>query len=122
MTNNPYATYKQQSVMTMTPGQILITVYDELIKQLNIAILSFEKNDISEINRSLLKSQRIITELRTTLNFDYSISKNLDDIYIFLNGAIIDANIKKDPSKLKDILQIVQELRDAFFQADKSTR
>ena len=108
--------------MTMTPGQILITVYDELIKQLNIAILSFEKNDISEINRSLLKSQRIITELRTTLNFDYSISKNLDDIYIFLNGAIIDANIKKDPSKLKDILQIVQELRDAFFQADKSTR
>ena len=122
MTNNPYAAYKQQSVMTMTPGQMLIAVYDELIKQLNIAIISFEKNDIYEINRSLVKSQLIITELRSTLNFDYEISKNLDDIYNFLNRAIMNANIKKDSSELNDVLQIVQELRDAFFQADKSTR
>ena len=122
MTNNPYAAYKQQSVMTMTPGQMLIAVYDELIKQLNIALISFEKNDIPEINRSLVKSQRILTELRSTLNFDYEISKNLNDIYNFLNRAIINANIKKDPSELKDVLEIVQELRDAFFEADKSTR
>lgn len=122
MTNNPYAAYKQQSVMTMTPGQMLIAVFDELIKQINIAILSFEKNDYSEINRSLLKSQRILTELRSTLNFDYEISKNLNDIYNFLNRAIMNANIKKDPSELKDVLEIVQGLRDAFFEADKSTR
>ena len=122
MTNNHYATYKQQSVMTMTPGQMLIAVYDELIKQLNISIMSFEKNDIAEINRSLLKSQRIISELRATLNFDYEISKNLDDIYNFLNRAIMNANIKKDPSELADVLLIVKELRDAFFQADKNTR
>lgn len=122
MINNHYATYKQQSVMTMTPGQMLVAVYDELIKQLNIALVSFEKNNIAEINRSLLKAQRVISELRATLNFDYEISKNLDDIYNFLNRAIMNANIKKDPSELNDVLQIVQELRDAFFQADKSTR
>ena len=122
MTNNPYAAYKQQSVMTMTPGQMLIAVFDELIKQINIAILSFEKNDYSEINRSLLKSQRILTELRSTLNFDYEISKNLDDIYNFLNRAIMNANIKKDPSDLKDVLEIVTGLRDAFSTAEKSTR
>ena len=122
MTNNPYETYKQQSVMTMTPGQILIAVYDELIKQLNIAILSFENKDMMEINRSLQKSQRIINELRATLNYDYEISKNLEDIYNFLNRAIMNANIKKDPSDLKDVLEIVTELRDAFSTAEKSTR
>ena len=122
MTNNPYETYKQQSVMTMTPGQILIAVYDELIKQLNIAILSFENNDMMEINRSLQKSQRIINELRATLNYDYEISKNLEDIYNFLNRAIMNANIKKDPSDLKDVLEIATGLRDAFSTAEKSTR
>jgi len=122
MTNNPYETYKQQSVMTMTPGQILIAVYDELIKQLNIAILSFENKDMMEINRSLQKSQRIINELRATLNYDYEISKNLEDIYNFLNRAIMNANIKKDPSDLKDVLEIVTGLRDAFSTAEKSTR
>ena len=122
MTNNPYETYKQQSVMTMTPGQILIAVYDELIKQLNIAILSFENKDMMEINRSLQKSQRIINELRATLNYDYEISKNLEDIYNFLNRAIMNANIKKDPSDLKDVLEIATGLRDAFSTAEKSTR
>jgi flagellar protein FliS len=122
MTRNPYAAYKQQSVMTMTPGQMLIAVFDELIKQLKIAQISFEDNNLSEINRSLLKAQKIITELRTTLNFDYEISKNLNDIYNFLNRAIINANVKKDPSELDDVLQIVTELRDAFSEAEKSTR
>ena len=122
MTRNPYAAYKQQSVMTMTPGQMLIAVFDELIKQLKIAQLSFEDNNLSEINRSLLKAQKIITELRTTLNFDYEISKNLNDINNFLNRAIINANVKKDPSELDDVLQIVTELRDAFSEAEKSTR
>lgn len=122
MTMNPYETYKQQSVLTMTPGQMLIAVYDELIKQLNIAIISFEKNDIAEINRSLLKSQRIINELRGTLNYDYEISKNLSDIYNFFNRAIMNANVKKNPADLKDVLQMVTELRDTFAEADKRTR
>lgn len=122
MTTNPYETYKQQSVLTMTPGQMLVAVYDELIKQLNIAIISFEKSDIAEINRSLLKSQRIINELRGTLNHDYEISKNLEDIYNFFNRAIMNANVKKDPADLKDVLQMVTELRDTFSEADKRTR
>lgn len=122
MTNNPYEAYKQQSVMTMTPGQILIAVYDELIKQLNIATISFENNDLPEINRSLQKSQRIINELRATLNYDYEISKNLEELYNFLNRAIMNANIKKDPSDLKDVLEIATELRNAFSTAEKSTR
>lgn len=108
--------------MTMTPGQMLIAVFDELIKQLNIAKISFESNNLTEINRSLLKAQKIIAELRTSLNFDYEISKNLNDIYNFLNRAIINANVKKDPSELDDILEIVTGLRDAFSEAEKSTR
>lgn len=122
MTMNPYETYKQQSVLTMTPGQMLIAVYDELIKQLSIATIAFEKNDIAEINRSLQKAQRIINELRSTLNFDYEISKNLADIYNFFNRAIMNANVKKDPTDLKDVLQMVTELRDTFAEADKRTR
>jgi len=122
MTTNPYETYKQQSVLTMTPGQMLVAVYDELIKQLNFAIISFEKNDITEINRSLQKSQRIINELRGTLNYNYEVSKNLADIYNFFNRAIMNANIKKDPADLKDVLQMVTELRDTFAEADKRTR
>jgi len=122
MMNNAYQTYRNQSVMTMTQGQMLTTVYDELIKQLNMALLAFEKNSIPEINRSLQKSQHIINELKGALNFEYSISNDLNDIYNFFNRAIINSNVKKDSSDISDILQMVTELRNVFSEADRMSR
>lgn len=119
---NPYQAYKQQSVMTMTPGQMLVVVFDELIKQLSFSQLAFEKNDIQEINRSLQKSQHILNELKLSLNFEYDISNNLNDIYNYFIRAIMNANIKKDSADLEDILQMVTELRDSFSEADKLAR
>ncbi|NLH00542.1 MAG: flagellar export chaperone FliS [Clostridiales bacterium] len=122
MMTNPYQAYKQQSVMTMTPGQMLVAVFDELIKQLKMSQIAFEKNDIPEINRTLQKAQRIINELRGSLNFEYSIANDLNDIYNYFNRAIINANVKKDAADIGDILQMVTELRDAFAEADKISR
>ncbi|MEA4894344.1 MAG: flagellar export chaperone FliS [Oscillospiraceae bacterium] len=122
MMNNAYQTYKSQSVMTMTQGQMLIMVYDELIKQLNMSLVAFDRKDIPEINRSLQKSQHVLNELKGTLNFDYSISENLNDIYNFFIRAIIEANVKKDSSGLGDILEMVTELRNVFLEADKLSR
>ncbi len=122
MMTNPYQAYKQQSVMTMTPGQMLVLVFDELIKQLSFSRLAFEKNDIQEINRSLQKSQHILNELKASLNFEYDISNNLNDIYNYFIRVIMNANIKKDSADLEDILQMVTELRDSFSEADKLAR
>ncbi len=119
MNANPYQTYKQQSVLTMTPGQVLLYVYDELIKQINFAKLGFEDNDINLINRSLQKSQKIIHVLQSTLNYDYSISNNLYDLYDYFNFVLINSNMKKDTDGLDDVLSMVVELRKTFAEADK---
>jgi flagellar protein FliS len=122
MNANPYKAYKQQSVMTMTPGQVLLAVYDEMIKQINIAKLGFEDNNLPLINNSLQKSQIILRELQNTLNFDYEVSGGLNDLYEFFHTILRDANIKKSPERLDEVLQMVVELRDAFSQAEKQTR
>ena len=122
MITNPYETYKQQSVMTMTSGQMLVLVYNELIKQLSLAQHAFDKNDIPEINRSLQKSQAIIRELKSTLNFDYSISNNLNDLYDFFTSVIVSANIKKDSSELQIVIEMTNELKDTFVEAEKLAR
>ena len=119
---NPYETYKQQSVMTMTSGQILLLVYNELIKQLSLAKKAFEKNDIPEINRTLQKSQAIIRELKSTLNYDYSISNDLSNLYDFFLFVILNANMKKDPSEIQGIIEMAAELKDTFSEAEKKAR
>jgi len=122
MMTNPYDTYKQQSVKTMTSGQMLVLVYNELIKQLGLAQQAFDKNDIPEINRSLQKSQLIIHELKGTLNFDYSISNNLNDLYDYFYSVILNANIKKDSSELQRIIEMASELKETFTEAERLAR
>ena len=122
MITNPYDTYKQQSVMTMTSGQMLIMVYNELIKQLSLAQQAFTQKDISGVNRYLQKSQKLIRALKGTLNFDYSISENLNNLYDFFLSAVLNANVKKDPSELQTLIEMITELRDTFTEADKLAR
>lgn len=119
MNANPYQTYKQQAILTMTPGQILLSVYDELIKQINIAKLGFQDSNVVLINNSLQKSQTIVHVLQNTLNFDYSISNNLNDLYEYFDFVFRNTNVKKDATGLDDVLSMVVELKETFAEADK---
>jgi len=120
--SNIYKAYKQQSVMTMTSGDLLITLYDGLLKELVQAQNYFKQNDYADINRALKKVQLILGHLKSTLNFDYEISKNLAALYDYFIDVVRKANLKKDPTGLDEVTQMIAELRDAFYQANKKTR
>ncbi len=122
MNANPYQTYKQQSVMTMTPGEMLLAVYDELIKQISFAQLGFKDKNNEVINRSLQKAQKIVHVLQGTLNFDYSIANSLNDLYDYFDFVFGNTNMKKDSSGLDDVLSMVVELKNTFAEADKLAR
>lgn len=119
---NPYQNYKEQSILTMTPGNLLITLYDEVLKELSTAKVALESEDYNRTNKALQKSQRILNHLKATLNFDYSVSENLDALYDYFISRIIQANIKKDPAVLDEIIPMVSDLRDTYSQADRLSR
>ena len=122
MNSNAYKAYKQQSVTTMTPGDMLTLLYDGLIKEISLAQIALKKNDIVEANLKLQKGQAILRHLRSSLDQQYDISNSLDTLYDFFLHGLIQANIKKDGSGLDDIIQMVSELRNTYIQADKKTR
>lgn len=119
---NPYEKYKQQSVMTMTQGEMILKLYDEAIKQLNAGMMYIDKNDVPNRNKALQKAQRIITHFRTTLNFSVGISENLDKLYDYFIFRISQANCKNEKEPIQEVLPMLDELRDAFVQADRATR
>ncbi len=122
MLNNPYQAYKQQSMLTMTQGEMLIAVYDGLLKAVYSAQQAFEKKDISEINKQLQKAQRILRYLQGTLNHDYEVSGNLNALYDYFIRQLRQANIKKSSDGLDEIVRMIEELRESFVQADKNVR
>jgi len=122
MINNPYKTYKQQSVMTMTSGDLLITLYDGMLKELAQARNAFSRNDYEDINKELKKVQLMLGHLKSTLDFEYEISNNLNALYDYFLDTVKKANLKKDPAGLDEVTQMITELRDTFSQAYKKTR
>lgn len=122
MQKNPYQAYRQQSVMTMTQGEMLNKLFEETVKQLTFAEVYMQDKDYTKTNDALQRAQRILNHLKATLNFDYNISNNLAALYDFFVSKIVEANIKKKPEPIREILPMVKELQETFVQADKQAR
>lgn len=105
--------------MTMTPSDMLIALYDGLLKELAFANEAFKTADYVAINHHLQKSQAILRHLQSSLDFQYDISNSLNSLYDYFLRVTIQANIKKSPEELEDIIQMIGELRDTYVQADK---
>lgn len=122
MALNPYQKYQQQSVMTMTQGEMLTKLYDEVIKQLNAVKLFNQEKDYTSANAASQKAQRILRHLDVTLDSQYEISNNLSALYNYFIRRLIDANIKKDNAPIDEVLPMIVELKETFIQADHSAR
>lgn len=115
---NPYDQYKKTQVNTANQGKLIVMLYDGAIKFLNIAIESMTPKSYDIANNNILKTQDIITELMVSLNMKEGgeISHNLFSLYVYFKKRLIEANIKKDPEVLKEIITLLNELRDAWDQ------
>lgn len=122
MNHNPYQAYKQQSVMTMTAGEMLTAVYDGLLKELTVAQAAFASKDMAAINQHLQKAQRILHYLINSLDRQYEISGQLSALYDYFLHVVVQANIKKDPANLESVMAMVRELRETYIQADRKLR
>lgn len=113
---NAYSAYKKQSLTTLTPMEIVVKLYDEAERQMNRAIFYIGEKNYESSNNCLKKTQDIVNALRSVLDMDIPISKNLDSLYEFFNRQLIEANIKKDVEIIKELLPMFADLKDAFSQ------
>lgn len=120
--NNAYTQYKSRALSTMPQGELLIKVFDELIKQLLLAELAFKKDKKGVEHECLMKAQAILSVLAESLDDSVPVSKELRQLYIFFAHELRDANLKKDHNKVTAILPLIKDLRGSFEQAEKMSR
>ncbi len=116
---NPYQKYQEQSVATMTQGELLVKLYDTCAKRLSQAVLYIEEKDMPRANEAMQKAQKILNHLNATLDMQYEISHNLAALYEYFLRLIIQANVRKDSAPLKEIIPMVSSLRDTFKEAER---
>lgn len=116
---SPYDKYRQSSVQTSNPAQLVIMLYDGAIRFVKTAIDGLTQKDNEKTSLNLGKAQTIISELMSTLDRSYDISKSLYSLYEYTNYLLVEANIRKDVTKAEEAVGYLTDLRETWLQASK---
>lgn len=117
--NNPYAAYANSKIMTASPAELTLMLYDGAIKFCNIAVAAIEKEDIEKAHNNIIKTERIINEFRNTLDHKYPVAKDFDTVYVYLIRRLHEANMHKDTEILEEVLKHLRTMRDTWKEVMK---
>lgn len=122
MTKNPYVQYKNNAIVTATPAELTLMLYEGAIKFGNIAIKAIEEGDIQKAHTNIMKVQRIITEFRNTLDFKYPVAKDFDRVYEYLERRLVEANVSKDKEIMEEMVMHIRSMRDNWKEVMKRAK
>ena len=117
--NNPYAQYNNNKIMTASPQELTLMLYDGAIKFNNIAIAAIEENDVQKAHTNIMKVQRIIEEFQMTLDFKYEVANDFNNVNNYLMTRLREANMRKDKEILEEVSEHLHTMRDTWKEAMK---
>ena len=100
---NPYVQYKNSKILTASPAELTLMLYEGAIKFGNIAIEAIENKEIEKAHNNIIRVQKIIDEFRATLNRKYEVAEEFDKIYRYLLRRLLEANATKDVEIMKEV-------------------
>lgn len=119
---NPYATYQSNSVTTALPQDLTLMLYEGLIKFAMLSKRSIEQGLIEQKNTNIQKAQAIIMELQLTLNQSIALSKDLNNLYDYMQNRLVDANVQNDVVAIDEVIGFAEEFRETWKEAMKLAR
>ena len=116
-----YQRYREESLNTMTQGELLLLLYDELVKRLRQADLEMGKQNYENFEKAVDRAVEIIRYLSDTLDHRYPISGNLSRLYEYFCYELSRVKAGRNKEELMRVTRMVSELRDSFRQAEKTS-
>ncbi len=120
--------YRNTQIMTASPMQLVLMLYDECIRSLKTAIEAFGEpapENVEKISQNILRAQNIITELVVSLDMEKGgeIAFNLHRLYDFMSDHLMEANLRKNVKPVEDVLDMMAGLRETWGKvAEKEPR
>ncbi|WP_041400986.1 flagellar export chaperone FliS [Salinispira pacifica] len=120
MTNYQTNAYKETRVKTAGQGQIIVMLYDEAIKQIGYAVKLLDENskELDKVNNAIMKARDIITELMVSLDMEQGgeFATRMFAVYQWFSEQLIQANLKKETQPLRQVKDMMSEIREAWNQ------
>ena len=120
---NAYNVYKNNSVNYASKDQLLLMLVDGAVKFARISSQAIIEKDVKKAHTNLMKTQEIFVELMVSLNMEQAEWTNdLMQIYAFIKEKLVEVNMKKDIKIMDEILPLIEEVRDLWYETDKRAK
>ena len=108
--------YKEHAIGTQSKGRLIVMLYDGAIRFMNLAIKEMEAGNNAAKGQYIAKAQDIINELNAVLDMNAGgeIATNLRQLYCFMIRRLSEANIKRDPRLVQDVIDLLDELNQGW--------
>jgi len=113
---NGVEAYQETSVGTQSKGRLIVLLYEGAIKFMNLAIKELQAENYEAKGRYIIRAQDIINELNAVLDTKAGgeIAANLRKLYCFMNSRLSQANIKRDPQMIREVIVLMQQLNESW--------
>jgi len=106
--------YNNSKILTASPAELTLMLYEGAIRFCNIAIVGIEQKDIPKAHINIVKAEKIVNHLRVTLDTKYPVAEDFERIYEYLDRRLVQANMKKDIEILEEVLTHLRSVRDTW--------
>ena len=91
-------------------------LYDGAIKFMRLAIQELEAQNDEAKGRYINRAQDIINELNTVLDMETGgeVAANLRKLYVFMSTHLSQANAKRDPQMIREVISLMEELNKSW--------
>ena len=119
---NAYAQYSNSKVLTASPAELTLLLYEGAIKFGNIAVMKIDQGDIEGAHVNIVKVEKIIDYLRETLDMRFEVAKDFERIYVYLSQRLLVANTRKDKEAMEEVLTHLRSVRDTWKEVMKQAK
>ncbi len=112
--------YREEQINGLSQKDLILMLYDGAIKFTSEAKRTFSEKNFAQGHVSITKARNIILELLRILNMEEGgeIARNLQRLYVYMIGRLIEVNFTKELSLLDNVLAILADLRFAWAHID----
>jgi len=105
--------YRQTAIQTAPQEQLIVMLYDGCVRYLEQGKSALQEG--KDAREQIERAQDIILELASSLNRSAGeIADNLARLYDFWLNWLLQAQVRRDPGKIDEVLIMVRELREAW--------
>jgi len=117
-----YTQYNNSKILTASPAELTLMLYEGAIKFCNVAIVAVEHKDIEKANVNIQKLGNIIDYLRQTLDMKYQVAEDFERVYSYLSQRVLEANVKKDKEILEEVNDHLRAMHSTWKEVMKRSK